>query len=108
MIFKMLQKYLHYWFAVVIVSAMPLGYFFPSISRLEDAIPYLLFVMLCPMMALAFSGTAKNHAITIGLATARLQRHPGCVAGGSGAHHPDAYHALDAQNCRPNSKFFGI
>lgn len=50
MIFSMLQKYLHYWFAVVIASALPLGYYFPSISRLEVAIPYLLFVMLYPMM----------------------------------------------------------
>ena len=50
MFFKTLQQYLHYWFALAIGLALPLGYFFPSLTGLKVAIPYLLFIMLYPMM----------------------------------------------------------
>ncbi|MFN2358609.1 MAG: arsenic resistance protein [Desulfotignum sp.] len=48
--FHKLQQYLHYWFALVILTALPLGYYFPGISKSETVIPWLLFVMLYPMM----------------------------------------------------------
>ena len=48
--FKKLQQYLHYWFAIAIIAALPLGYYFPGLSGLKVFIPYLLFVMLYPMM----------------------------------------------------------
>ena len=48
--FKKLQQYLHYWFAITIIAALPLGYYFPGLSALKVVVPYLLFVMLYPMM----------------------------------------------------------
>jgi len=48
--FKKLQQYLHYWFAIAIIAALPLGYYFPGLSALKVVVPYLLFVMLYPMM----------------------------------------------------------
>ena len=50
MVFKALQKYLHYWFALVIATALLFGYCFPELKKLTAIIPYLLFVMLYPMM----------------------------------------------------------
>jgi len=48
--FKKLQQYLHYCFAIAIIAALPLGYYFSGLSALKVVIPYLLFVMLYPMM----------------------------------------------------------
>jgi len=47
---KNLQEYSHYGFALIIILALPLGHFFPSMSQLNIENPYILAIMLYPMM----------------------------------------------------------
>jgi len=47
---EVIRKYLPIWVAISISLALVIGYFYPEVKALELLIPFLLFVMLYPMM----------------------------------------------------------
>jgi arsenite transporter len=47
---EVMQKYLPLWAVAAISSALIIGYYFPGVKVLKPAIPFLLFLMLYPMM----------------------------------------------------------
>lgn len=47
---EIIRKYLALWVAIVVCLALLMGYQFPAVKALKKAIPFLLFLMLFPMM----------------------------------------------------------
>jgi len=47
---ELVRKYLPLWVGLSIFSALLVGYYFPGVKALKPAIPFLLIVMLYPMM----------------------------------------------------------
>lgn len=67
----MVRKYLPLWVGLSIFSALSVGYYVPGVKALKPAIPFLLIVMLYPMMInlrVEEIGKALRNPKVIGLA----------------------------------------